>query len=154
MLHYQGFGGLITSQLITNHCSSSLQSIILEYLVMNVCSLLDRKKYRVLFGEIGNHLSKNDNLSYDIAIVEKSVLTPDKISVKYMDVPPKLVVEVDVQIELEGTGYTSVEQFIMKKTDKVFEFGGEKLIWILFRSKKIIIAEKGKTWRIQVLLPF
>ncbi len=127
---------------------SSLQSLIIEYLIMNVCTLLDRKKYRIFTNEIGNHLSHNNNLSYDIAIIEKSVLTPDKISVKYMDVPPKLVVEVDVQIELEGTDFKSIEEFIMVRTDKIFEFGGEKLIWVLSRPKKVIVAVKGQPWKI------
>jgi hypothetical protein len=87
-------------------------------------------------------------LSYDIAIIEKRVLTPDKITRKYVDVPPYLVVEVDVRVDLKDTGFTGIEEFVFFKTDEAFRFGVQKFIWILSRIKKLVIAENGKPWQI------
>ncbi|MCB0519490.1 MAG: Uma2 family endonuclease [Lewinellaceae bacterium] len=127
---------------------SSLQSIIIQYLLFNVCAKLDLKKYWILTNEPGNHLGKNNNLSYDIAVVEKSVLTPKKVSRKYMNVPPKLIVEVDVKVELNETDFSSVIDYMFFKTGEVFKHGVQKLIWILSRTGKIVMAENGKPWQI------
>lgn len=127
---------------------SSLQSIIIQYLMLEVCAKLSRKKYWMMTNEPGNNLGQKNNLSYDIAIVEKTVLTPDKVSRKYMSVPPHLVVEVDVQVELAGTGIDSFEDFIFFKTSEIFKFGVNKLIWVMSRSKKVVVAENGKPWQI------
>lgn len=67
-----------------------------------------------------------------------------KITRHYVDVPPELIIEVDVKVELEGTGIETDAEFIELKTRKVFEFGVKKLIWILSLSKKVIIAQNGK----------
>ena len=53
------------------------------------------------------------------------------------------MVEVDIKIELEDI--TEID-FILKKTQNLLEFGTQKVIWVTSKTKKILIAEKGKDW--------
>ena len=112
---------------------SGLQSIIIEYLMLSVCIHLDRKKYRILTNEPGNHLGPKDNLSYDMAIFDKTILVPEKVTYNYVDVPPELIVEVDLRVELKDTEIQTFEEFIILKTSRVFEFGVKKLICTLIK---------------------
>ncbi|MFN0035128.1 MAG: Uma2 family endonuclease [Saprospiraceae bacterium] len=126
---------------------SGLQGIIVSFFTELLFKNLDLKKYRVIPGETGNHLSYRNNLSLDIAIFERAVLTANKITTKYLDVPAYCVIEIDVQAEWEDSDMSDVE-FIGLKTKKLFEFGTQKLVWVLSRSKKIIVAEPDKNWQI------
>jgi hypothetical protein len=147
--YYKGYRDVLTKKKSLEDIMgwSGLQGIIVSYFTYCVLNQLNFKKYRVLPGETGNHLSLRNNLSLDIAIFERSVLTPDKITTKYVDVPAYCVIEIDVQAEWKEERMSEVE-FIGIKTNKLFEFGTQKLIWVLSRSKKVIVAEPGKHWSI------
>lgn len=122
-----------------------LQAIIKNWLQFLLSSRLDTNKYWVLAGEVGSHLSKKNNLAHDLTIFETSVLTPDKIGNKYADVPAKLIVEIDAEVEY-GQGRTS-EEYIHRKTQRVLDFGTEKIIWIFTVSRKIMVATPKEDWR-------
>lgn len=126
---------------------SGLQGIIVSYFTEFLMKQVDMKKYRVIPGETGNHLGYRNNLSLDISIFERSMLTANKITKKYVDVPAYCVIEIDVQAEWEEGSMSEVE-FIGLKTKKLFDFGTQKLVWVLSKSKKVIVAEPGKHWKI------
>ncbi len=123
--------------------SSSLQSEIIDYLLGIFYGKVNRKKYRIYTNEIGAHISKRNNLSCDISIFDKTVLTSDMVEVKYPTVPSKLVVEVDTKGDVAELGF---EQYVHRKTQKLLDFGTEKVIWIFTTSRKVMIAEAGKDW--------
>jgi hypothetical protein len=125
-------------------------SVIFGYLF----GKLNRKKYQILTSEVGNHLSKGDNLAFDVAIFEKSILTPDKINLKYINVAPKIVIEVDTQlrIETEGANLAVMEEYILRKTEKLLHLGVEKVIWVLLSSRRVMVASlEDDTWHISPL---
>ena len=62
-----------------------------------------------------------------MVVFEKNKLTPDKISTQYTDVPPKLAIGIDVKADLSDP---KTHNYVQRKTQKVLEFGTEKLIWI------------------------
>ena len=126
---------------------SGLQGIIVRYFTYFVLNKIDHKKYWVIPGETGNHLGHRNNFSLDISIFDRKVLTADKVTPKYVDVPAYCVIEIDVQAEWEEGNMSDVE-FIGLKTKKLFEFGTQKLVWVLSKSKKIIVAEPDKNWQI------
>ncbi len=126
---------------------SGLQGIIVSYFTYLLMGDLDKKKYIVLPGETGNHLEFRNNLSLDVSVFEKTVLTPDKINTKYISVPAYCVIEIDVQAEWDENDLTDLG-YIDLKTKKLFEFGTKKLIWVLSKSKKVIVAEPQKHWEI------
>lgn len=122
--------------------SSSLQSILVTFLSSYLFNHLG-DEYVVASNEAGLHLALNENLSNDIALfLEEEV---DSINDKYFNVPPRIVVEIDVKIELEE--YTTDEQYVFEKTARLLEFGVEKVIWILTKNRKIVVAEKAnRNW--------
>ncbi len=117
--------------------ASTLQSVIVAHIMKIVFTFLDEDKYFVLTGEPGVHIDHRNNLANDVAIYDQAVLTPAKISKKYADVPPQVAIEIDV--EADTTDMTE-SGYIYKKTQKLFNFGVQKLIWILTDAQVVIIA--------------
>ena len=117
--------------------SSSLQAKLISLLLRYLFGNLDFKKYDILTNEAGLHLEKNDNVAGDIMIFDRALLTPEKFSVHYTDVPPKVAIEVDIEVDTTDLGET---HYIFSKTQKLLSLGVEKVIWIFTNSKKIMIA--------------
>lgn len=104
---------------------SGLQSFIAQYLLESLY-LTKTKEYYFLVG-VGTHLDKNNNLSGDIYIYDKQTLSPDKINTHYVEVAPKIAIEIDIRIDLSDEkdfGY------VFTKTHKLLDFGVEKVLWI------------------------
>lgn len=148
-IYYRGYKEVLnkTKTLGDIMGSSSLQAVIIDY-ILGICyASLDRKIYRIFTNEIGSHLAKKNNFSSDIAIYEKTVLTADKIDKHYANVPAKLIIEVDTDADFENIDPNT---YIHKKTQKLLDFGVEKMIWIFTSSQKIMLAERASDqWYIQ-----
>lgn len=147
-IYYRGYQSVLnkTKTLEQIMGCSSLQAELVTYLLRIILRTFDEKKYRVYTNEIGNHIDRNNNLSNDIAIFDKAVLTPDKINRKYPDVPPRIVIEIDTEAdvsELTGFGY------IYKKSKKLLDFGVERIIWIMINTKTVTVMEPGKDWQVR-----
>ena len=123
--------------------SSSLQSIIVYLLSGLLFSRINRKKYLVGTNEPGIHIGLGDNLSNDIVIYERENVT---INDKYFDKAPKIVIEVDVKIDLSTTEWTNEWDYIIEKSQKMLDFGTEKVIWITTKSKKIFVSSSTERW--------
>ena len=78
-----------------------------------------------------------------VCVYEKSKLTPDKITENYLTIPPKIIIEVDISVELDSMNFTD---YILAKTKNLLDFGTERVIWIFTRNKKVFVAEPGKDW--------
>jgi len=126
--------------------SSTLQGIIIEYILRLLFRNLDEKKYHILTNEQGLHLNKRNNLSADIAIYAKADFSAAQANKRYASIAPKVQIEVDVSAEI--TGALTETSYINHKTDKLFQFGVEKVIWVLSDSKKIIVAVPNDNWQI------
>ena len=62
-----------------------------------------------------------------------------------MSVPPKIVFEIDVKIDVaneNGLGY------INAKTEKLLAYGTELIIWVLTKQQKLIMARPNEKWQI------
>lgn len=70
--------------------ASGLQMEIISFLIRLLLKKLDEKKYRVYGGETGLHLAYRSNLSADVCVYEKSILTPDNMTTKYLDISSNL----------------------------------------------------------------
>ncbi len=117
--------------------ASTLQSVIVAHLVILIGKFIDEDKYFVLTGESGVHIDHRNNLANDIAIFDQDVLTPEKISKKYADVPPLIAIEIDIEAD---TADMTESGYIFNKTRKLFNFGVQKLIWVLTDAQVVIIA--------------
>lgn len=121
--------------------TSSWQSLLCDHITRLLHRYLDEKDYDVLINELGIHFEKGDNVSSDICIVPR--LTAEQITKKYATFAPKIIIEVDLDIDTEDM---SDVQYIHKKTQKLLDFGVEKVIWILTFSKKVMVATPENDW--------
>ncbi len=121
-----------------------LQATIKFWLSMLLGKYLDLRNYWIVSGEVGMHLSHKNNFSQDLMVIEKSVLPPERISNRYADVPAKLVVEIDTEIEYGDELPT--ETYIHRKTQQLLDFGTERVVWIFTATQKIMVAAQGQDW--------
>jgi hypothetical protein len=122
--------------------TSSYQSFLNSYIYRLLIQNLDENQYDVLNGEPGLHLETNDNLSNDIVVHD--LLSEDKLSVRYANYAPKLVVEIDIDIDPDSMPEI---EYLQKKTAKMLDFGVERVVWILTYVRKVIVADRQKdTW--------
>lgn len=144
-IYYKGYRAVLRKEKTLESImgASGLQIFILRYFSYLLIRQLDESQYYVFTGEGGMHLDLNNNLSGDVMIYEQSKLPTSKIDTNYLDVPPKVDIEIDVSID---TNDFSEQTYIYKKTDRLLSWGVEKVIWVLSASKKVIIAEQGKDW--------
>jgi len=95
---------------------------------------------------LGIQFSKGNYRAADIAIYEKSQIDVQKASNKYIDVPPKIVIEIDTKADIADIKDTF--QYYNEKTEQLINFGVEKVIWIFTDSKKLLVADKSKEWKL------
>jgi Uma2 family endonuclease len=146
-IYYKGYEEIINGSKTIEDImgSSSLQAILVAYLVTALSVKINRKLYWVTTNEVGANLAKNTNLQFDVAIFEKSKLPPSKVNKKYAPVAPFIVLELDTDIEF-GEGATNTHAYVTKKTKKLLEFGTTKVIWIFTATQQIMVATKNEDW--------
>lgn len=104
-------------------------------------------EFVTLTSEIGLVLDKNSRRAADIAIFKKDQLEGIKDRNKYLTIPPKYVIEVD--IKASNTDIEDATSYYHKKTDDLLNFGVESVIWVFTDSQKVMIANKGsEAWKI------
>jgi len=146
--YYKGFRDVLnkTKTKVDIMADSGLQGFIKTFFTLLFAKFLDLDKYQFFVGETGAHIDRRSNLSLDISIFENSLLTPDKITNKYIDVNPKIVIEIDVNVELADPNVNPFDEFVLRKVKKLHKFGVEKIIWIFSKSKTIIVSTADQKW--------
>ncbi|WP_373511347.1 Uma2 family endonuclease [Persicitalea sp.] len=146
-IHYRGYREVMSGQKTFSEImgSSGLQSLIVTYLIILLGKSLDDSKYTILSSESGLHLDKHNNLAGDILIFDNEYLTIDKIDEHYVDVCPKIAIEVDIRADPADMGNGN---YIFKKTQKLLDFGVEKAIWVTTQAKKVTVATPGSPWQV------
>lgn len=119
--------------------SSTLQMVLVNYLNRILFKGLDENLYYIGSNEAGVHIENKSNFSNDIVVYEKSVLTPNKINHQYTDVPPKIVIEIDIKA---NTDNAKDYVYMQRKTQKRLDFGVEKVIWIFTDTKSFYCHTK------------
>lgn len=144
-IHYKGYKAVLRKEKTLDDImgASGLQSFIVSYIYKLLVRQLSDDTYHILTGETGLHLELNDNLSGDIVLFEYDQLSVENIDTHYLNIPPKIDIEIDVNID---TSDFTEQTYIYQKTDRLLSWGVEKVIWVLSESKKVIVAERGKDW--------
>lgn len=144
-LYYKGYkdvlAGICKPESIVG--SSSLQAIVVSLIYGHRLNNRDKKTYLPVTNEAGIHLDLKNKLSCDVAVFEKGSFD---ISPRYFSTPSKIVIEVDVKIDL--TDFDDIEyNYIAEKTQCLFDFGAESVFWVLSRSRRVFIAQPNQDWR-------
>lgn len=126
---------------------SGLQSLLKSFIYDLLRAKLSRKKFWVFTGDVGQHIDRRNNLGLDVTVFEKSVLTAKKITTQYIDVPAKLVVEIDVNVELPDPNSDLFQEFIVRKVTRLFAFGTPRVVWVFTQSRKILAATPDAPWQ-------
>lgn len=147
-IHYQGYREVIAGNKTLSDImgSSKLQSFIVAYVLKTLFRNLDDDKFIVLSSEAGLHLDKRNNLAGDVLIFESSTMPIEDINEHYADIPPKVAIEVDIVADV-----TDMEPntYFYKKTQKLLDFGVEKVIWITTKTKKVTVATPNADWQVK-----
>ena len=125
--------------------SSTLQAVLVFFFNELLIKSLDTEKYYILSSEAGLHIDAKNNLANDIAVYDTTLLTPEKINNQYANVPPKLVIEIDVKADLSNA---KNQDYVHKKTQKLLDFGSEKVIWVFTETQKVMTATPTENWQI------
>lgn len=141
-LYYAGYQAVLAGRKTAEEIrgSSSLQWVLVSYFMRIMLRQLDEKKYWFATNEAGVHLDHRSNLAHDVAIYEKTTLPANQINAHYVQVPAKVVIEIDVRIDLQDAADSN---YVNRKTRKLLEFGSEKVIWIFTDSRQVLVAERG-----------
>ncbi len=147
-IYYKGYKDVLAGTKTFSEIigSSTLQSLIVAYLQRLLFKFLDEEVYTILSSEAGIHLNKYSNVAGDILIFENSILPIEAIDEHYASVPPKVVIEVDIVAE---TPDLSTDEYIYEKTQKLLDFGVEKVIWVTTKAKKVTVATQNEDWQIK-----
>jgi len=148
--YYPGFRKVLNKQkkLAEIMGDSGLQYFLKLFLYDTLKAEIDEKRYRVGSGELGFHASVRNNMGLDVVIFDRAILTPDKITPRYVTVAPKVVIEIDVNVELPDRASDLFQEYVIRKVDSLFKHGVEKVIWFFSKSKKVVIALPGQAWQI------
>jgi Uma2 family endonuclease len=141
-LYYRGYEDVLVGKKSPEEImgSSSLQWVLVSYFMRIMIRQLDEKKYWFASNEASVHIDHRNNLSHDVAIYDRSVLTPDKINTQYVNVPAKVAIEIDVKADISKVADFN---YVNRKTKKLLDFGSEKVIWIFSSSQQVMIAERN-----------
>lgn len=147
-IHYKGYLEVLAGTKTFSEImgSSTLQSLIVTHLIILLGKQLDENQFTILSSEAGLHLDKRNNLAGDILIFDSATLPIEAIDEFYAQVPPKVVIEVD--ITADPTDVTS-DTYIFRKTEKLLKFGVEKVIWITTQAKKVTVATPNEDWQVK-----
>jgi Uma2 family endonuclease len=138
-IHYKGYREVLAGKKSFSDIMglSGIQSLIVAYFQRILFRTLDEEYYTIFSSESGIHLDRKNNLAGDILIFENKDLPIENIDEHYVEVPPKIVIEVDItadESDIENQPY------LITKTQKLLDFGVEKVIWVLTKNKKITVA--------------
>ncbi len=141
-LYYRGYEDVLAGKKSPEEImgSSSLQWVLASYFMRVMIRQLDEKKYWFASNEAGVHIDHRNNLSHDVAIYDKQVLTPDKINTQYADVPAIIAVEIDVKADISKVADFN---YVNRKTKKLLDFGSDKIIWVFTSTQQVMIAERN-----------
>jgi hypothetical protein len=148
--YYRGYKDVLNKKKSLNDimADSGLQTLLKKFFYDLLLRQLNPDLFEVFMGEVGAHLEHKSNMGLDVAVYETAQLAGEKFDFKYLEVVPKFVIEVDMKVSLDDTGLDTFAQFLDFKTQKLFDAGVERLIWVLSSSKKVVIATPGNDWLI------
>ncbi len=145
-VYYRGYRDVLAGKKTPEEIMScsDLQGVLVALLNGYLYNHLDRKRYLLATNEVGLHLSRGNNLGNDLVILEKATLGP--LKGKYFDKPPKVIIEVDIKADTTELPGKDVS-YLLKKSQKILDFGTERVIWILTEEKKIFVIDRNDpTW--------
>ncbi len=144
-IYYKNYKQVLRRECSTDEImgSSALQSLIVTVLLEFLLQNYNKKTHKILTSEMG---IKGANLlrAADIAIYTREQLKGYVFNDKYMTIPPKIVIEVDLKADTDD--FETPINYFYEKTQDLLDFGVETVIWITTKSEKVMIATQNNEW--------
>ncbi len=141
-IYYKGYKDVLNKTKTSEEIKmeSQLQAGLKARISAFIGLLLLKLGYEIATGELGLNISKDDKRGADFAIylAENWRWEP-----KFSNLPPEVIIEIDVQAELEAM--TEME-YIQGKIKDYLAFGVKKVIWIFTKEKLVCIATAQPPW--------
>lgn len=146
-LYFKGYKDVLNGNKTIEEimATGKLQSLMLNTIQTHLWRTQSDKALTIMTGEIGIHISKKQNYSCDLVVFEDATLATLDINKQYFEVPPKIIIEVDLQVDPTSV---NINQYILKKTRNLLRFGVEKMIWIFFDPPLVSVATSQGSWTI------
>ncbi len=138
-IHYRGYREVLEGKKTPEEVMGV--SVLHARLVAKITAWLDRvlgDSYVVMSGELG-YLIEGGWRNLDVAVFRYEDVKDKLESENYIDVPPVLVVEINVRAEVE-----SEMEYVLKKSEDLLNSGVERVVWIFTRPRKVMVFERGK----------
>lgn len=147
IMPYKGYKDVLAKKEKTSEImgSSGLQGILVGIIYGFIFNSINRKKYLIGTNELGVYISKNTNLATDIVIFEREGITLDN---RYITSSPKVVIEIDFRIDIAPDNHDNDSMYVIEKSQKLLDFGAEKVIWLMTHTKTIFVFSKTEIWTI------
>ena len=117
-IYYRGYEDVLAGKKTIEEImsSSDLQGVLVYLLGLYIGNAIDRKKY----------------------------LIATKLKGKYFEVPPRVVIEVDIKADLSD--FTNqASDYIFQKSQKMLDFGVDKVVWVLTSARKTYLIDRQDT---------
>jgi len=124
--------------------SGFLQAVLVQLIATYLWQHLG-KNYLIATNEVGFKISKATWYNLDIAIWNREDIKKP-LPKGYIEIPPKVVIEVDSKVDLEEFEKKFGIEYYTAKTEDLLKAGVEKVIWVFTPSQKVLVAEKDKPW--------
>ena len=147
-IYYRGYRDVVAGKKTIQEVMScsDLRGVLVSLLNGHLYTTINRKKYLLATNEIGLHLALNNNLGNDIAIFEKDKIS--KLKGKCFDIPPKIVIEVDIKVDV-AEFENGADGYVIQKSQKLLDFGLDKVLWIITSMQRVYVIDRNDpTWRI------
>jgi Uma2 family endonuclease len=146
-MYYKGYKDVMNHLKRTEEImgQSDIQGIIVNVILRYLMRNIDDEKYFAMSNETGFHLSKNNNISSDIVIFDKETLKNRENKGKYFDIPPLVVLEIDIEADAKDFGLSEFDYYSMK-TKSLLDFGVKEVFWFFSASKQVAIARPNQDW--------
>jgi Uma2 family endonuclease len=144
-LYYRGYKDVLAGRKTTEEIMgcSDIQGAVVAALLGYLYTHINRKAYLLTTNEVGLLMPNLGRTANDIAIFDRKTVT--ELHGKYFKIPPKVVIEFDIKVDVED--YAAGDQdYIWDKTDKLLAFGVERVIWITTTSRKVFVANRNEPW--------
>ena len=145
-IYYRDYKRVLSGELPLEAVMGSgfLQAFVIEIILRFLMQRLDPKRYAIFTNEVGFKLPWGGWYNLDIAIWEREKIKQLFPQKGYIDMPPKVVIEVDTKVDLEDFEKRFGQSYINAKTEDLLKAGVERVIWVQTDPKKVLVATKGK----------
>lgn len=136
--YYRGYRDVLNKKQTLDDISAdcAIHVLIKKYFYDLLSNALDHSLFTVFVGEIGVQTEPKNQFSLGLAGYEMAQLPGEKFGFGYFDVLPKFVIEIDMKVSLDESGVENFAQFLNLKTQKLFDSGVERLVWVISANKK------------------